>query len=194
MARKPITLPYRTHPSAYGGILRKRSKGRGTRPLSVKYCMHLVLRSSLARGAWSFVRGANRTMINGVLARQAAASGVELLGVGNAGNHLHLRVKFSSKKQYLRFIRAVAGEIALKIKKISHAEAKLDRNFWDQRPFSSIVASSRYVARLKDYVEINELEGRGFGRAFSRLLVQKWRDIEQILRHELVAASAASSA
>ena len=112
-------------------------------------------------------------MIDGILVKHAAASGVELLGVGNAGNHLHLRVKFSSEHQYFHFIRAVAGEIALKIKKIPNPQALLGRGFWDQRPFSSIVSNNLYVARLSDYIRINELEGKGYPRAFARLIVQK---------------------
>jgi REP element-mobilizing transposase RayT len=192
MPKKHAPLPYGTHPSAYGGILRRRSKGRGKRTLSLRYCMHLVLRSSVARGSWSFVRGANRTMINGILAKHARASGLEILGTGNAGNHLHLRVKFSNKTQYFHFIRAVAGEIALKIKKIPNPQAVFSRSFWDQRPFSSIVSGNRYVTRLKEYIKINELEGRGHTRAFARLVVQKWR--EQNWKSDLSAAANASRA
>lgn len=183
MSRHHVPLPYGLHPSAHGGVLRNRSKGRGQRALSLRHCMHLVLRSSMARGAWSFVRGANRAMVNGVLAKHAAATGVELLGTGNAGNHLHLRVKFSSRAQYCSFIRAVAGEIALKLKRVKRTDIStaaltqlLGRSFWDRRPFSSIVSGARYFARLTDYLKINDLEGQGFTRAFAQLTVQRWRD------------------
>jgi REP element-mobilizing transposase RayT len=140
--------------------------------------MHLVLRSTLARGVWSFVRPRNRDLVNRVLSKHAAVTGVELKGIGNAGNHLHLRIKVSSRKQYFHFIRAVAGELALKIKKTPNTAAGLspNRNFWDRRPFSSIVSSYQYAARLMDYIKINELEGHGHTRAFAKLLVQKWRD------------------
>jgi REP element-mobilizing transposase RayT len=115
-------------------------------------------------------------MINNVLAKHAKSTGIEILGIGNAGNHLHLRVKFTQKAQYFRFIRAVAGEIALRIKKIPNPNGLLNCNFWQRRPFSSIVSGSRYVARLVDYIKINDLEGRGYTRALARLIVQKWRD------------------
>jgi REP element-mobilizing transposase RayT len=165
----------RLHPSAYGGVLRKKLSGRGARTLSTRFSMHLVLRSSAAKGAWSFVRPSNRHMVNQVLAKQAERSGVTILGIGNAGNHLHLRVKFSNHKQYFKFIRAVAGEIALKIKRIPNPHSR-KKNFWDERPFSSIVATAKYVNRLTDYIKINHLEGQGFVRAFARLVVEKWRD------------------
>ncbi len=167
------TITSRLHPSAYGGILRKRLRGRGRRTISTRFSMHLVLRSSLARGVWSFVRPANRRLITHVLAKHAAATGVEILGVGNAGNHLHLRLRVPSREQYQHFIRAVAGEIALKIKRLGPT---IRRNFWDHRPFSSVVATINYVNRLTDYIKINHLEGHGFVRSFARLVVQRWRD------------------
>jgi REP element-mobilizing transposase RayT len=160
--------------------------------------MHLVLRSSLARGAWSFVQPKNEAMIHRILAKHAKSTNTEILGIGNAGNHLHLRVQFSSRKKYLRFIRSVTGEIALKIKKIaqkitptenvkskhstntgvtnSDKKSLSKHNFWDRRPFSSIVSTLKYVARLTDYIHINGIEGQGYPRSYARLVVQSWRD------------------
>lgn len=165
------------HPSAHGGVLRNRRAGRGKRRISTRFSMHLVLRSSVAKGAWSFVRPQNRAMIQRVLAKHSARLNVVLHGVGNAGNHLHLRAQFISRKSYLDFIRAIAGEIALHIKKISHPDADRScRSLWDHRPFSSIVSGLKYVNRLTDYIKLNQLEGRGFPRAFARLVVQRWRE------------------
>lgn len=176
MAKHYTPHPANLHPSAHGGVLRNRRSGRGKRTISTNYSMHLVLRSSLARGEWSFVRPRNRAMIERVLAKHARRMQVILHGTGNAGNHLHIRAKFLQRKLYLKFIRAVTGEIALHIKKIAHHGAVLNCNFWDRRPFSSIVAGANYVTQLTDYIKINQLEGRGFPRAFARLVVKRWRD------------------
>jgi REP element-mobilizing transposase RayT len=215
MARIINSHDKKLHPSAYGGVLRNRRQGRGARSISTRFSMHLVLRSSLARGAWSFVRPKNESMIHRVLAKHAKHTSTEILGIGNAGNHLHLRVQFTSRKNYLRFIRSVTGEIALHIKKITQpvlpnnsspkitlhnttskttTAATLDtktstsasaskastsatspaRSFWDRRPFSSIVSTLKYVARLTDYIHINSIEGQGYPRAHARLVVQSW--------------------
>jgi REP element-mobilizing transposase RayT len=125
-------------------------------------------------------------MVNRVLAKHAHKTHVKVLGTGNAGNHLHLRLQFSSRAQYCHFIRAVTGEIALQIKKISNLNIpstrttapslKKQKSFWDQRPFSSIVSTLKYAARLADYIRINELEGEGYPRAFARLFIETWRD------------------
>ncbi|MEQ1664035.1 MAG: hypothetical protein ABL927_01515 [Bdellovibrionales bacterium] len=198
MTRSPFSHSKKLHPSAYGGVLRNRRHGRGARSVSTRFSMHLVLRSSLARGAWSFVQPKNEAMIHRILAKHAKSTNTEILGIGNAGNHLHLRVQFSSRKKYLRFIRSVTGEIALKIKKIaqkitptenvksknstntgvtnSDKKSLSKHNFWDRRPFSSIVSTLKYVARLTDYIHINGIEGQGYPRSYARLVVQSWKD------------------
>lgn len=192
MTRQQYSRDKKLHPSAYGGVLRNRRQGRGARSVSTRFSMHLVLRSSQARGAWSFVRPKNESMIAQVLNKHAKSTNTEILGIGNAGNHLHLRLQFSTRKNYLRFIRAVTGEIALKIKKFANAarprhaaqpaHAKIisenktaSHTFWDRRPFSSIVSTLKYVARLKDYIDINSIEGQGYPRSYARLVVQSWR-------------------
>jgi REP element-mobilizing transposase RayT len=202
-----ISISKKLHPSAYGGVLRNRRQGRGTRSVSTRFSMHLVLRSSLARGAWSFTQPKNEAMIYRVIGKHAKSTKTEILGIGNAGNHLHLRVQFTSRKRYLCFIRAVTGEIALHIKKIvqtksspksaaaNKSESKAvptifptadvskspenilaTRSFWDRRPFSTIVSTLKYVARLIDYIHMNSIEGQGYPRAHARLIVQSWRD------------------
>jgi REP element-mobilizing transposase RayT len=122
------------------------------------------------------VRPINRAMIERVVAKHALNSGAYVDSTGNAGNHLHLRVRVSSRQQYFRFIRSVTGEIALRIRKIANPSGKPDRSFWDRRPFSSIVSTAKYAARLKDYIIINHMEGQGFPRAYARLEIQSWRN------------------
>ncbi len=163
------------HPSAHGGALRNRRIGRGARPISVRYSMHLVLRSSHARGAWSFVRRGNRELVQRILLKHASKSQVELLAAGNAGSHLHLRLRVRDKSNYFKFIRAVAGEIALKFKRLHRPEGLLKHNFWDQRPFSTIVSTLKYAQNLTDYIKINQVEGSGFSREVARMAVEKWR-------------------
>ncbi len=167
----------RLHPSAHGGVLRRRRAGRTRRPISTRFSMHLVLRSSFARGALSFVQPQTRHLINLLLAKHSAASGVRILGVGNAGNHLHLRVQVPHSAGYKHFVRALTGELALKLKRLAkHKLIEIHKNFWDQRPFSSIAGTLKYQNRLADYIKINQLEGGGFKRAFARLVVSRWRE------------------
>ncbi len=165
------------HPSAHGGELRRQRSGRRSRPISTHFSMHLVLRSTLAKGIWSFVRGGNRTIILNLMAKHAVASGVQILSSANASNHLHLHVKVASRRQYKHFVRALAGDIALQMRKIIAIDGTQlpAKNFWDRRPFTTIVATAKYVAKITDYIKINQLEGSGVPRAFARIVVDKWR-------------------
>ncbi|MGE0764352.1 MAG: hypothetical protein AB7N80_13810, partial [Bdellovibrionales bacterium] len=47
--------------------------------------------------------------------------------------------------------------------------------FWDYRPFSRVVRGLRAYLSLKDYVEINELEGLGASRNEALILIRDQR-------------------
>jgi REP element-mobilizing transposase RayT len=171
------------HPSACGGSLRNFRAGRVARSISVKFSMHVVLRSLLARGQWSFVRRGTRQLIQEILDKHAGKSGVELISSGNAGNHLHLRIRVKSKSQYFQFVRAICGEIALKIKRLPRKdlgarelEGLIKTNFWASRPFTAIVSTMNYARRLVDYILVNQMEGGGVSRESARKAVKLWRE------------------
>jgi REP element-mobilizing transposase RayT len=141
--------------------------------------MHIVLRSTQARGYGSFAREHNRIFVNRILAKHAKKCEVELTGTGNAGNHLHIRAQVKTRAQYYKFIRSITGEIAWRSKRLLKAYGIVNtKNFWDRRPFTSIVATNKYINRLTDYLKINQMEGNGFSRATARLAVKKWRSGE----------------
>jgi len=178
MPKKRLTAKEKAvHPSAHGGVLRNRRRGRGRRPLSFRDSIHLVLRAWWGFGIESFTHPKNRRMVHSVLAKHAANMKVDLLGIGNGGNHLHLRARFADRKQYCRFIRAVTGEIALKIKKARfHFDGVKVGRLWQWRPFSSIIVGADYLASMINYIAINELEGYGLTRTEARVKLKKWRD------------------
>jgi hypothetical protein len=43
--------------------------------------------------------------------------------------------------------------------------------FWDARPFSRLIAWGKDYLRLKDYLELNTLETKGFAKAHGRILL-----------------------
>jgi REP element-mobilizing transposase RayT len=104
----------RRQPSAYGGELLKRRRGRahGGRPLTTRTTMHLVLRSTKAVGEWSFKQKTNESRIEKIISRFAAKYGVHIHSLANVGNHLHLHVKLGNRYTYRPFIRAVTSAIA----------------------------------------------------------------------------------
>jgi REP element-mobilizing transposase RayT len=177
MSRPHTPFPKHLHPSACGSDLRKKKRGRGRRTISIRYSMHLILRSTRAIGVWALNYGGNRALVEQVIAKHASAAEIEIFELGISYNHFHLRLKCPSREQYYHFIRAVAGEIALKIKRIANGAAnKIKQNFWSERPLSSIAANPNYLLNLINYIKMNDIEGYGFSRDFARFVLQKRRE------------------
>lgn len=175
----------------YGGDLLKTREGRKHgRPLSTTSTMHIVLRSTQAKGSKSFYR--YRKPITEILSKFADKYGIKIVTFANAGNHLHLQIKLSNRFAYFKFIRAVTAAIAMKVggvnrwtKKLATYEVKqhemaqqtssssdrLRNRFWDRRPFSRVVESFKAYLNLKDYIRINQLEGEGYCRKGARFEV-----------------------
>jgi hypothetical protein len=45
---------------------------------------------------------------------------------------------------------------------------KLELKFWDRRPFTRVVKGFKAYLNLRDYIEINRLEGFGFQKPQAR--------------------------
>ena len=169
---KQLTLLKRAK-SEYGGDLQKRRSGRDhARPLSTKETMHLVLRSTHAKGVWSFRSAKNQTNIRRIIKKFATKNHVRVLSFANVGNHLHLQIRLAKRLTYNAFIRSVTGAIALAI-----MGARRSVKFWDRRPFTRIVTSFRAFQNLKNYVRINQLEGDGFSRTEARTMLELERGV-----------------
>jgi REP element-mobilizing transposase RayT len=153
----------------YGGSLQTRRKGRqGSRPISTKWSMHLVLRSTKATKKWSMLLPRNKARIKAILNKFAKKYGVVLISGANVGNHLHLEIRLTNRHTYKPFIRAITAAIAMAITGGSRWN-KLEIKFWDHRPFSRIVETWREVLSLRDYIKINQFEGKGITRSEARL-------------------------
>lgn len=158
---------------AFGGSLMTKRKGRCARPLSVSKSMHLVLRSSRAKGEWSFRKSQNARRIREIFQKFSRKFGVRILSAANVGNHLHLHVQLTNRQTYRGFIRAVTSAIAMAITGGSRWQVPQTGRlkFWDRRPFSRIVQGYRDRLRIEDYLRVNQLEGEGFSRSLARVLL-----------------------
>ncbi len=191
--------------SAYSGELLKTRAGRSrARPLAVKETMHLVLRSTQAKGEWSFKRPKNEATINRIVEKFANKNGVRVVSLANVGNHLHMQIQLGNRYRYRAFIRAITGAIAMAItgrsrwsggtqqdSKGSRQESggskrrggitgdERRKKFWDYRPFTRIVQSLRAVLNLQDYVRVNQLEGAGYACSDARFMLTVERKYER---------------
>ena len=166
---------FKDQPKAYGGTLLNTRKGRAQgRPLSIKHSMHLVLKSSQAKGRLSFRYQNNPLKIRKIINRFANKYGVSIQSMANVGNHLHIQIKLGNRFGYKPFIRATTSAIAMAITGINRwTKRDSAKKFWDYRPYSRVVLGWKALLSLKDYIEVNQWEGRGFRREEARMIVKK---------------------
>jgi REP element-mobilizing transposase RayT len=142
----------------HGGAVRK-GKRKLARPFSPDKAMHITLRSSRARGKWSFLKGANQKKIENLIYSRSSKYGVKILQFANVGNHIHLLMRASSKKNFQNYLRVLAGIIP---RKVTGARKGVSvGKFWDDLIYSKIVSWGRQFNATNNYVFRNALEGFG---------------------------------
>lgn len=158
------TKSFRPNRLAYGGTLLKKRKMRTyARPLATQKSMHLILRSTSARGDWSFWRKKNKREIERLVTKFASKYEVKIKSWANVGNHLHFHMRLTKHSLYVPFIRALTAAIAMTVTGASRLK-KLRKRFWDYRPYTDIVTTTTHYSNLKKYIEINQLEAAGLSR------------------------------
>jgi REP element-mobilizing transposase RayT len=131
------------------------------RPIAVKRSIHLVMKSSLARGEQSFLSKKRAKRIEDLIYRQGNLHGVKVYRFANSGNHLHLLIQPISRKAFLKYVRAISGLIA-RITLGAKKGKALGLKFWDARPFTRIIEWGRDFRNVCNYVLQNTLEAIGF--------------------------------
>lgn len=139
--------------------------------------MHVVLKTQLAKGEWSFLKGARRQQIKNLVMQVADQFHVKLLSGANVGNHIHLHLKFSKHAQYKAFIRVLTARIAFLVTKASKVKPLVDSqgrklSFWTQRPVTRFVHGFKDCLRIENYLGINRLEGYGWPRTLAEFFVR----------------------
>ncbi|MEO5667476.1 MAG: hypothetical protein ABIR96_05415 [Bdellovibrionota bacterium] len=169
---------------SFGGSLLKSSHAKISRPLSSKQALHIVLRSDGAKNDRSMLR--HERVIKNTLIKLGRKHGVKIYRVANAGNHLHLLVRFTQRRGLQNFLRGSCGLIARKMLGAERGRAKkwdtylkpgvenskatprdrptlpVRESFWSQRPFTRIVSWGQDFNSVLAYVKLNTLEALGF--------------------------------
>ncbi|MCC7404048.1 MAG: transposase [Bdellovibrionales bacterium] len=155
----------------FGGALLKRSHAKNPRPISTKNAMHLTLRSSRAKGRHSFLANrARQVLIESKIREMAKKFGVSIYKLAIVGNHIHLLLRATSRRGFISFLRAITGIIARIVLGAERGRAQLAKRgtrskaegFWDQRPWTRVIAWMRDFANVKKYVKQNFREAMGF--------------------------------
>ncbi len=192
--KKPIKKPrqlqlFKKDLKSFGGTLLL-GKRKSKRPFSSKHSLHLVLRSSWARGEHSFLRKHNKSAIERLIFRTASKYHIRVYQRAIVGNHLHLVIRAKQRQQYHIFIRVLASQIASHVMKrqsfrifkkslvrvfmqgekrgdphhyrVSEEQQGKEQQFWQMRPFSRVLTWGRDFKTACAYVQKNTLEALGF--------------------------------
>jgi REP element-mobilizing transposase RayT len=145
----------------FGGSLLK-GNPRHARPISIKRPMHVVLKSTHARGELSLLRKIHARAIDQLLFSLAKRFRIRVYRFANSGNHLHLIIRAHSRREFNDFVRSFSGLIARRILKTERGSPSLFQKFWDHRPFSRILEWGKDYLLACAYLRKNTLEALGF--------------------------------
>ena len=159
---KNSQLTFWSPTSRHHGGAQSIGREKKARPIATKKPMHLIFRSSRAKGAWSFLHSKNRAQIERHLEATAHRFGVKVYRFANVGNHFHLLVQARKRQDLQNFLRVFAQGVVFLVTKArkGHPVGK----FWDALAYSRIVEWGRDWKGMLDYVGKNLLEARGFPR------------------------------
>jgi REP element-mobilizing transposase RayT len=146
-------------PTEHGGSLAHR-KRKTARPIDPKQALHVVLRSSQARGERSMLHPKLQPHVDAAARTIATRHGVRLYRYANVGNHLHLLVRARTRVAIQRFLRDLAGTIAI-IMTGAKKSNPLASRFWDGLAYTRIVSWGREFRTLELYFIKNLFEAAG---------------------------------
>ena len=170
---------------SFGGELNS-GKRKVARPLATNRPIHLVLKSTKAKGDLSFLNHQSR--LDRALRRISKKWGVALRKTAWVGNHVHLIFQIGSRRQYQFWIREltaalvrvlsermrfVKSRVPVRLHSLSAIETL--KSFFDHRPFTRVIEWGRDYRQAVEYLILNQMEAVGlkrpkklrFGRASS---------------------------
>lgn len=160
MKRSQLDLiPQRKAYAEFGGSLCTKRRSRTARPFSTKHPMHIVLRSSKAKGTMSLRHHSRLNRVNKLFGAICREHGVKVHEYANVGNHIHALVKIPNRRIYARWVRKLTARIACLA--TGARKGKSSEKFWDFRPYTRIVIGWKGFKIAKDYVYLNHLEAIG---------------------------------
>jgi hypothetical protein len=138
------------------------------RPLNTRRWHHLVLKSDKAVGKMSFLSFKNKPMVEGILYGKAKKFGVVIGDLANVGNHIHLKVRITTRGNFQKYLKSVTTLIARKI--TGACRGKPFGRFWQGLAFTRVLTSYTEELNLKGYFTANRMEAARGPEARERFL------------------------
>lgn len=138
--------------------------------------MHVVYRSARARGVWSFLNPRHKLAIHALALDLAEHYDSRLVMFVNAGNHLHLALRFPSREKMQAFLRVFGQRLMFLVTGARKGAPK--GKFFERIAFSRVVNWGREYNVLKNYFSKNALESFG---VFSKPQLQAfWKNAKAV--------------
>jgi REP element-mobilizing transposase RayT len=156
---------------SHGGDL-SRGKRKTFRPIDPKQALHVVMRSSKAKGQFSMLHPKHCNGIEKFVHKTAKRWGVRVHRFANVGNHLHLLIQVPTKEAWRCFSRELSGGIAQIVTQAQKGSAlsrtndpsmpeSAKRGFWDHLVFTRIVSFGGDFQGVARYLIKNLFEAAG---------------------------------
>ncbi len=155
---------FRTYHGGTTGIGRRKLE----RPLGKRNWLHLVLKSDKAVGKLSFLGAKNKIIVEKIIMDKARKFGVIIADIANVGNHIHLKVRITTRELFQKFLKSVTALIARKV-----TGAKKGRpfgKFWQGLAYTRVLKSYLEELNLKGYFTANRSEAAHGPEARDRVL------------------------
>lgn len=143
---------------SHGGSLRA-GKRKLMRPIVTKSPMHVVLRSTRAKGHWSMLYAQNKMKIESILRKLERKYHIKIFARSNMGNHIHLLIQGRSRDHIQNFLRVFSALVARAI--TGAKKGKPVGKFWDSLVFTRIVRWGKDFQNTLKYTIANTWEGLG---------------------------------
>ncbi len=155
---------------SYGGTLRQKRNGRGTRPLSSREPLHLVLKVNKEKVSRGLRTPKRFLLIHQILEKYALKFFVKVEQISVQGDHIHINLRATRRSNYQSFFRVLAGQIAQQFEKAGLLTAVTDtpgrgkktgRGLWRYRPFT-IDRRDRYPGGMVEGLNLSGLRAELF--------------------------------
>ena len=98
----------------------------------------------------------NKKIVHAIIKRQARKFFVQIRNYVNVGNHLHIEVKISARKEFQKFLKSITCLIARRVTGAKKGH-KFGR-FWDHLAFTRVLSSYFELEILRRYFHANFIE------------------------------------
>ena len=140
----------------HGGGLESK-KRKIARPFQSNKPIHIVMKSSLAKGKMSLLSMQNRILIEQIIKTHASKVKAKIHASQNVGSHIHLLMTFKTKTALTNFLKTITALISRHVTKAKKGKP-FGKRFWDERPFTRIVKGLRDFRGMLNYILKNKIE------------------------------------